>query len=183
MFNKKSGRPKRACPQARAREPQARVREPSSRKRSSPKAARALQIVLIGFFGLAVSFLLAVYITTPSLYVQVLLGAKANADARPIGLTAFLIAILCLVSLLLVGVLRRWRWLFWGVLAAFCFEIIAVPIDALQLAGAMPLMYPVWYTVVRLAVSALQIAIGGWMIWLYLRYGVWAMGSKRAAAD
>lgn len=161
MFNKKDGRPKRAC----------------------PRMARALQIVLIGFFGLAVSFLLAVYITTPSLYVQVLLGAKANADARPIGLTAFLIAILCLVSLLLVGVLRRWRWLFWGVLAAFCFEIIAVPIDALQLAGAMPLMYPVWYTVVRLAVSALQIAIGGWMIWLYLRYGVWAMGSKRAAAD
>jgi hypothetical protein len=152
-------------------------------KRACPQAVRALQIVLIGFFGLAVSFLLAVYITTPALYVQVLLGAKANADARPIGLTAFLIAILCLVSLLMVGVLRRWRLVFWLVLLAFCFEIIAVPIDALQLAGVMPLMYPVWYTIIRLAVSGLQIAIGGWMIWLYLRCGVWAMGDTTKSAD
>lgn len=144
--------------------------------------ARALQIVLIGFFGLAVSFLLAVYITTPSLYVQVFLGHGVAEDARPAYVTVFLVAILCFIALLVVGLLRRWRWLFWGVLAAFCFEIIAVPIDALQLAGAMPLMYPVWYTTVRLAVSVLQIAIGGWMIWLYLRCGVWAMGSKRPAA-
>jgi hypothetical protein len=63
------------------------------------------------------------------------------------------------------------------VLAAFTLEIIAIPIDILQLAGVMALMYPVWYTIARLVVSALQIVIGGWMIWLYLRCGVWAMGS------
>lgn len=156
MFNKKNGRPKRACPQA----------------------ARALQVALIAFFALAGSFLLAVYIAAPSLYVQVLLGHAAAADARPAYVTVFMVAILLFVALLGVGVQRRWRWLFWGVLIAFCFEIIAVPIDALQLAGNMPLMYPGWYTSVRLAVSILQIAIGSWMIWLYLRCGVWAMGSK-----
>lgn len=150
-------------------------------KRSSPKAARVLQITLIAFFTLAVSFLLVVYIMAPSLYVQVLLGRGAGADARPALVTVFIAAILPLIALLVVGVLRRWRWLFWPILIAFTAEIIALPIDALQLAGVMPLMYPVWYTIARLVVSTLQIVIGGWMIWLYLRCGVWAMGSKNVA--
>jgi hypothetical protein len=160
MFSTKNDRPKRAC----------------------PRAARALQITLITFFTLAVSFLFVVYITAPAMYVQVLLGRGANTNTRPAYLTAFLVAILLLIVLLVVGVLRRWRWLFWLVMAAFIAEMIALPIDALQLAGVMPLMYPVWYTIVRLAVSSLQIAIGGWMIWLYLRCGVWAMGSKNVVA-
>ena len=159
MFNKKSGRPKPAC----------------------PEAARALQITLIMFFVLAAGFLLMVYITAPSIYVQVLLGHGAQADTRPFYVTAFLVAILLFVALLVVGVLRRWRWLFWLVPVAFIAEIIALPIDALQLAGVMPLMYPVWYTIVRLVVSVLQIVIGGWMIWLYLRCGTWAMGSRSTA--
>ena len=161
MFNKKSGRPKPACPQA----------------------ALALQITLITFVVLAVSFLLVVYITAPSIYVQVLLGRGAKADARPAYVTAFLAAILPLIALLVVGALRRWRWVFWLVLIAFTAEMIALPIDALQLAGIMPLMYPFWYTIVRLVVSALQLVIGCWMIWLYLRCGVWAMGSKRVASS
>ncbi len=156
MFSTKNDRPKRACPQA----------------------ARALQITLIAFVALAVSFLLVVYITAPAMYVQVLLGHSAKADERPASVTAFLVAILPLIALLVVGTLRRWRWLFWPILVAFTAEMIALPIDALQLAGVMPLMYPVWYTIVRLVVSVLQIAIGGWMIWLYLRCGVWAMGNQ-----
>lgn len=159
MFNMKNDRQKPAC----------------------PGAALALQITLIAFVSLAVSFLIVVYITTPAMYVQVLLGRGAQPDARPAYVTAFLVAILLLIALLVVGVLRRWRWLFWPVLVAFVAEIIALPIDALQLAGVMPLMYPVWYTIVRLVVSVLQIVIGGWMIWLYLCCGVWAMGSKRIA--
>jgi hypothetical protein len=161
MFNTKNDRPKPAC----------------------PGAARALQITLIAFVALAVSFLIVVYITAPAMYVQVLLGRSTKPDARPAYVTAFLVATLPFIALLVVGALRRWRWIFWLVLLAFTAEIIALPIDALQLAGVMPLMYPVWYTIVRLVVSALQILIGGWMIWLYLRCGVWAMGSKHVAAD
>ena len=148
-----------------------------SAKSACPSKARALQITLIAFFTLAVSFLLVVYITAPAIYVQVLLGRGTAADARPAYVTAFLIAILLLIAFLDVGLLRRWRWLFWPVLVAFVAEIIALPIDVLQLAGVMPLMYPVWYTIVRLVVSVLQIVIGCWMIWLYLRCGVWAMGN------
>lgn len=157
MFTKKSARPKPACPQA----------------------ARAIQIALIAFFALAGSFLLVVYIAAPSIYVQVLQGKGVAADARPAPVTAFLVIILLFVALLSVGVQRRWRWVFWGVLIAFTAEIIAVPIDVLQLTGVMALPYPAWYQTSRLAVSVLQIVIGGWMIWLYLRCGVWAMGSKR----
>ncbi len=156
MFDKKHPRPKRAWPQA----------------------ACALQLALIAFFALAGSFLLVVYLAAPSIYVQVLLGHEAAADARPAYVTAFMVAILLFVALLGVGVQRRWRWVFWGVLVAFNAEIIAIPIDILQLAGVMSLMYPVWYTIVRLVVSILQIAIGGWMIWLYRRCGVWALGGR-----
>jgi hypothetical protein len=157
MFKMKNGTAKPACPQA----------------------ARALQIALIGFFGLAGSFLLAVYLVAPSIYVQVLLGHEAAADTRPAYVTAFIVAILLLVVLLVVGVLRRWRWVFWLVLVAFTAQIIAVPIDVLQLAGVMSLPYPVWYETIRLAVSILQIGIGVWMIWLYRRCGVWALGGAR----
>src|SRR5690242_5922389 len=133
MFNKKNDRPKRAC----------------------PGAARALQITLIAFFTLAVSFLLVVYITAPSMYVQVLLGSSAKVDARPAFVTVFIAAILPFIALLVVGVLRRWRWLFWPILIAFTAEVIALPIDALQLAGVISLKlltYPAWYEIVRLSV-------------------------------
>jgi len=142
----------------------------------SPQAARALQLALIAFFVLAVGFLLIVYLISPQIYTQVLL-VHAAAGERPAAITLFLFAILLFVALLVVGVLRRWRWVFWGVLVAFVAQIIAIPVDVLQLAGVLPLDFPVWYEMVRLMVSILQLAIGIWMIWLYRRYATWAMGS------
>ncbi len=151
-------------------------------KQASPWASSALQRVLIVFFVGVTGFLLVVYAADPAIYVQVLLRKVSPDDSHPLAATAFLVAILVLVSFLVVGLFRRWRWLFWGILAAFVAEVIALPIDVLQLAGLLPLDYPVWYEACRLGVSCVQLGIGVWMIALYRRYGVWAMGSRAGAS-
>jgi hypothetical protein len=151
-------------------------------KQASPWASSALQRVLFGFFVVVISFLIVVYLVDPAIYVQVLLGSTSPTDSHPVAATAFLAAILVFVSFLVVGLFRRWRWLFWGLMLAFIAEVIALPIDVLQLAGALPLEYPVWYEAIRLGVSCVQLGIGVWMIWLYRRYGVWAMGSRAGAS-
>ncbi len=138
--------------------------------------ARRLQRALLAFGALALTFLLAVYAIAPGTYVQALNGSVNPSDPHPPDATLFLAAILIMVGMLGVGVLRRWRWVFWVVLIACALSVLQIPAAALELKGILPMDYPAWYLVTRALVAAVQFAIGIAMICMFLHRGVWARG-------
>lgn len=137
------------------------------------RAAREVQAAIVAFFALAAASLVTIYIVAPDVYVQVLTNGGATKEAHPPVATALMVAILLLVAALTVGVLRRWRWVFWLVLVAFGFSALQIPAGALELAGIIPSSFPTWYTVYRALVAVPEVAIAVAMLWLWRRCGVW----------
>src|SRR5205823_3449583 len=137
----------------------------------------------IAFFLVAVLFLFVVYFADPSIYTNTLLLNPSPTDRYPIPVTLFLVAILVFIAVLIVGVLRHWRWLFWLILIAFGFSILEVPATILQLAGVVPSLFPVWYSLSRMGVAIIQVGIAVWMVQVYRQYGVWATGTKKGIAN
>jgi hypothetical protein len=144
------------------------------------RAAWRVQAAIVAFFALAAASVVVIYIAAPSVYVQVLTKGGAAKEARPPIATAFMIAILLFVAALTVGVLRRWRWLFWLVLLAFGFSVLQIPAGALELAGIIPSSFPTWHTVYRALVAVPEVAIAVAMVGLWRRCGVWGNGRRNA---
>jgi len=141
-----------------------------------------LSAVIIAFFVLAALSALAVYLADPTIYTKVLMLESTTVDRYPLPATLFLIALLIFITVLIVGVLRDWRWLFWLLLVANSFSILEVPATILQLNGVIPNPYPVWYSLYRMSIAVLQVGIAIWMIRIYYQYGVWGMGRKKQEA-
>ena len=136
-----------------------------------------LERVLITLFLLLALFVLAVYAAAPSIYTNML--TPSTTDRYPLPATLFLVALLVFIAVLIVGVVRHWRWLFWLLLVAFSFMILEIPATILQLTGVVPSLFPVWYSLLRMGVSIITFVIAVWMIYIYRQYGVWAMGRKK----
>ena len=141
-----------------------------------------LSAVLIAFFVLTALSALAVYLADPTIYTKVLMLESTTVDRYPLPATLFLIALLIFITVLIVGVLRHWRWLFWLLLIANGFSILEVPATILQLNGVIPNPYPAWYSLYRMSIAILQVGIAIWMIRIYYRYGVWGMDRKKQEA-
>ena len=137
-----------------------------------------LERILIAFFLLATLFLFVVYFVDPSIYTQTLMLKPSPADRYPFPVTLFLVGILIFIGVLIVGVLRHWRWLFWLLLLAFGFSILEIPATILQLTGVIPNPFPIWYSLSRMGVAIIEVVIAVWMVQIYRRYGVWAMGKN-----
>ncbi len=135
-----------------------------------------LSAVIIAFFVLAAVSVLAVYLADPTIYTKVLMLESTTADRYPLPGTLF-------ITVLIVGVLRHWRWLFWLLLVANSFSILEVPATILQLNGVIPNPYPVWYSLYRMSIAVIQVGIAIWMIRIYYQYGVWGMGRKKHEAQ
>ncbi|HEX9131045.1 MAG TPA: hypothetical protein VF844_02000 [Ktedonobacteraceae bacterium] len=138
-----------------------------------------LSAVLIAFFVLAALSALAVYFADPTVYTKVLMLESTTADRYPLPATLFLVALLIFITVLIIGVLHHWRWLFWLLLIANSFSILEVPATILQLSGFIPDPYPAWYSLYRMGIALIQVGIGIWMIRIFYRYGVWGMGRKK----
>jgi hypothetical protein len=140
-----------------------------------------LKRVLITLFLLLAFFSVAVYVAAPSIYTRTL--SLSTADRYPLPATLLLLALLLCIAIVIVGVMRHWSWLFWLLLIAFSCMILEVPATILQLTGIVPNLFsfPAWYSLCRMGVSLLTFVIGVWMIYMYRRYGVWAMGRKKKA--
>ena len=136
-----------------------------------------LERVLITLFLLLALFVVAVYAAAPSIYTNML--TPSTTDRYPLPATLFLVALLVFIAVLIVGVVRHWRWLFWLLLVAFSFMILEIPATILQLTGVVPNLFPVWYSLLRMGVSIITFVIAVWMIYIYRQYGVWAMGRKK----
>lgn len=87
--------------------------------------------------------------------------------------TVFIVGISVLIAVILVGVGRRWRWLFWLVLLASLGGVLRVPASALQLVGVIATALPSWYVLLQAAIGAAQVALAVVMIRGYRRAGSW----------
>jgi hypothetical protein len=146
------------------------------------QTVQRLSAVIIAFFVLAGLSALVVYIADPTIYAKVLMFESTTVDRYPLPATFFLIALLILITVLIVGVLRHWRWLFWLLLLANSFSILEVPATILQLNGVIPNPYPVWYSLYRMSIAVIQVGIAIWMVRILYQYGVWGMGKKKHEA-
>jgi hypothetical protein len=91
------------------------------------------QALVLGFFGVALVSLLVILVVAPDVYEQALRLPGGSGVAE----VAFLAVLTGFLGLLTVGVLRRWRWIFWLVLVAFLAGVLRVPVAVLQLTGVL----------------------------------------------
>src|SRR6266568_1531494 len=148
--------------------------------RPAQRLYRRLQLTLLAFFLLAVLFLV-VYVAAPSIYTNTLLLMPSLTGRYPAAATLLLIGIGGFLAIVMVGVLRRWRWVFWLVLVAFAGMILDLPVTLLQLTGILPALFPVWYSLCRMGTSLIAVGIFVWMLQIYRHHGVWAMGRPAKA--
>lgn len=139
-----------------------------------------LERTLLAFFVLAALSAVVVYLAAPSVYTNLLLLHSAPTDRYPAPATLALVGILLVIAVGMVGVMQHWRWLFWLLLIAFGASILDIPVTILQVMGALPNVFPVWYSLFRMGVALLEIALAVWMLHIYRHHGVWAMGKKHS---
>jgi hypothetical protein len=85
----------------------------------------------------------------------------------------FLLGISAFIALLGVGVLRRWRWMFWLIAVAFLFGVLRIPATVLTLEGVFPVDGPTWYVLYQGFLGVVQFAIALFMLVGYHRAGTW----------
>jgi hypothetical protein len=127
------------------------------------------QTLVLGFFVVALTSLVVILVAAPEVYDQALRLREGSAAME----VAFLAALTAFIRLLTVGVLRRWRWIFWLILVAFLAGVLRVPVAVLQLTGVLAADAPAWYVIFQGAIGLVQVAIGLAMLAGYRRAGVW----------
>src|SRR2546422_9839666 len=118
---------------------------PTNDTQQQVRVRRRLERVLIAFCLLAALSGVGVYVAVPSMYTNMLLLQPALTDRYPEAATLVLVGLLLWIAVVIVGVLRHWRWLFWLLLVAFGAMILEIPATILQLTGVVPSLFPVWY--------------------------------------
>jgi len=113
---------------------------------------------------------LTILLAAPQIYDSTLaLGPGPHLVAD----LAFLISISGLIAILVVGVLGRWRWMFWLIVIAFLFGAVRVIASALQLMNVLPPAGPAWYSTLQGAIGVVQLLIALAMISGYRKGGTW----------
>jgi hypothetical protein len=131
--------------------------------------ANRTQALVLSFFVVALGSLLVILVAAPEVYDQALRLRSGSTAAE----VAFLAVLTAFIGLLTVGVLRRWRWMFWLLLVAFLAGVLRVPVAVLQLTGVLAADVPAWYVIFQGVIGLVQVAIGLAMLAGYRRAGVW----------
>ena len=126
------------------------------------------QALVLGFFLVVWVSLLVILVAAPDVYDQAL-----NLPGGRGPELAVLAALSGLIGLLVVGVVRRWRWTFWLILVAFLFGVLRVPVALLQLTGVLAVDTPAWYVLYQGLLGVAQFGIGLAMTVGYRRVGPW----------
>jgi hypothetical protein len=134
------------------------------------------QSLVLGFFAVVWISLVAILLVDPAIYDSAM---KLPAGDHRVADLAFLGAISAFIALLVVGVLRRWRWTFWLILVAFLFGVLRVPASVLALAGVLPAAGPTWYVLFQAILGLVQFAIGLLMLADYRQVGPWGHSETR----
>jgi hypothetical protein len=128
------------------------------------------QGLVLGFFVL-VWVMLAVILAVSQAVREVTLRRVPGSGAP--ATLAFLVVLLAFLAVLGIGVVRRWRWLFWLLLLAFAAGLVRVPLAVLQLSGRMAPEGPDWYVVVQAGIGVIQVGLACAMSAGYRRTGPW----------
>lgn len=130
------------------------------------------QALVLWFVLAAWLSLIVILLAAPEIYDEALpaLGHRRAVEF------AFLLLLSAFLGLLAVGVLRRWRWMFWLIMIAFGLGLIRVPVAVLQLLGALAPAGPTWYVVFQGVIGVIQFAIALVMLSDYRRAGIWGAG-------
>jgi len=133
-------------------------------------ATNRTQRFVLGFLVVVWITLAAILFASPQIYDSTLnLGPGAHREAD----LAFFVSISILIAVLALGVVRRWRWMFWLILIAFLFGPIRVLASLLQLMGVLPSGAPSWYVALQAAIGVIQLLIGLAMVAGFRRAGIW----------
>jgi hypothetical protein len=138
-------------------------------RRATPILNRT-QLLVIGFFVLIWIALAAILVLSSQVYAQTLRQVGGNNRAIE---ASSLIALSALITLLVVGVFRRWRWTFWLVLVAFFFGVLRLPASVLQFVGILPASGPTWYEALQGVIGIVQFLIALAMFAGYRKAGIW----------
>ena len=125
------------------------------------------QALVLGFFLVVWATLVVLFAVVPGDYYRAMNLSSAGAGLL------FLVGISAFIALLGVGVLRRWRWMFWLIAIAFLFGVLRVPATFLTLAGVLPADGPTWYVLYQGVLGVVQFAIAVLMLVGYRRAGTW----------
>jgi hypothetical protein len=125
------------------------------------------QALVLGFFVVVWVSLVAIFAVAPEVYYRAMQLSSAGAGLL------FLVGISAFIALLVVGVLRRWRWTFWLIALAFLFGVLRIPASVLALAGVLPADGPTWYVLYQGSLGLVQFAIAVLMLVGYRRAGTW----------
>jgi len=141
-------------------------------------AVNRTQRLVLGFAVLVWVVVAVILLVSPQIY-------DGSAGDRPFRRWQVDLGLLVFLSippaLLALAVVRRWRWAFWLVLAAFLAGILRVPAAALELTGHLPTNDPAWYVVVQAALGVIQFLLAVTMLIGYRRAGVWGEAPPCAA--
>jgi hypothetical protein len=137
------------------------------------------QALVLGFVLAAWLSLVVILVAAPDVFAGAL---KLPAGDPRAAALAFMVALTAFLALLGVGVVRRWRWLFWLVLVAFLAGLLRVPASALELAGVLPASGPTWYVLLQAAIGLVQFAIGLAMLSGFRTAGAWGAFGPRGSA-
>lgn len=134
-------------------------------------AINRTQGLVLAFFLLAWAAVITILAVAPQAYDQTLRRVPVSLRVAE---AIFIVALSALIGVISFGVVRRWRWIFWVILAVFFLGILRVPVTALQLTGHIAASSPTWYIVLQTVAAVIQFAIALTMLAGYRRSGVWA---------
>lgn len=133
-------------------------------------AINRTQWLVLAFFLAAWVTVVTILALSPQVYRPGLARAPGSLRVAEI---VFVVALSGLIGVISAGVVRRWRWLFWLILAAFFLGVLRVPVTVLELSGQMTASGPAWYIAVQGVATVVQFAIALLMLAGYRRSGVW----------
>ena len=129
-----------------------------------------VQALVLAFLLMAWISLVVILVAAPEVYERRLRSLPGALRVVEIVLVVALTAFIVLLS---IGVLRRWRWMFWLILIAFLFGVLRIPVAVLQISGQMRPDGPLWYVILQGVIGLVQVLIALAMILGYRRSGVW----------
>ena len=134
------------------------------------RATGRTQRLVLGFFAFVWLAFVMILLAAPEIYDSALTLGSGDHHVADI---AFLMLLSALIALLVVGVIKRWRWVFWLIVVAFLFGIVRVIASGLQLVNVLPSAGPTWYSGFQGVIGVVQFLIALAMISGYRKGGLW----------
>lgn len=153
---------------------------------------RRLQVLVLVLMAVGLVVAIVLYITVvPAILQQSLdrsLAAQpSGSEVDPAQMRALLANVMygslavsavlgaILYAVLVAGVLRLWRWVYWYFAVTYLLSLLGLPQDFIYaFGGGGPIHMPVAALLVQVPLALANAAMGIWMIVLYQRYGTWA---------